>query len=257
MAALYCQRVGQGPELVLLHGWGLHGGVWRAVTPRLAERFCVTAVDLPGHGRSRGSAVPQTLDAWARELAQLPQAGPAVWVGWSLGALAALQTALRYPERIARLVLVSATPKFVRAPGWNCAIETAVLHQFAADLDRDYQATLRRFLSLQFGPTAAERAMVRELRTELRRRGEPHAAALRAGLHIFEETDLRAAAAGLRVPALLIHGRRDRLVPVGAAEYLRSCLPDARLEVIDAAGHAPFLSHLREFLSALEGFLDD
>ena len=51
--SLYAERLGSGPELVLVHGWGLHGGIWAGLAQRLAQRFRVTVVDLPGHAGSR------------------------------------------------------------------------------------------------------------------------------------------------------------------------------------------------------------
>ena len=53
---LHVERLGSGPDLVLLHGWALHGGAWAPVAKRLAPRFRVHVVDLPGHGLSRGAA---------------------------------------------------------------------------------------------------------------------------------------------------------------------------------------------------------
>ena len=50
--SLQVERRGDGPDLVLLHGWGMHGGVWDELVPRLAARFRVHVPDLPGHGRS-------------------------------------------------------------------------------------------------------------------------------------------------------------------------------------------------------------
>ena len=56
-------------------------------------------------------------------------------------------------------------------------------------------------------------------------------------------------------PALVIHGGRDRLAPVGAARFLAEHLPRARLEIVAGAGHAPFLSHPALFLEKLKGFI--
>ena len=58
-------------------------------------------------------------------------------------------------------------------------------------------------------------------------------------------------------PALVIHGERDRFAPLGAARFLAGHLPQARLEIVRAAGHAPFLSHPELFLEQLRGFIHD
>src|SRR3546814_3951149 len=63
---LYIEETGEGPPLVLLHGWAMHGGVFALLVERLRERCRLYVVDLPGHGRSRDSAVPLALEEIGR-----------------------------------------------------------------------------------------------------------------------------------------------------------------------------------------------
>jgi pimeloyl-ACP methyl ester carboxylesterase len=63
---LHVQTLGHGPDLVLLHGWGLHGGVFAPLVERLVDDFTPHVVDLPGHGLSRGSAVPLAIGPGTR-----------------------------------------------------------------------------------------------------------------------------------------------------------------------------------------------
>ncbi len=251
---LYIESLGDGPPVVLVHGWGLHGGVWRDLAARLARSFRVLIPDLPGHGRSRGVHSGVSLSSLADDLSQR-LTEPAVWIGWSLGAFVALVMARTHPQAVSRLVLVGATPKFVQAPDWLCAMPPDTLAQFARDLESDYRGTLMRFLSLQMGDGEAAPATVRELRALLLEQGEPDPAALQGGLHWLADTDLRADLPAITAPALVLHGSHDRLTPPAAARFLAERLPAARLALIPSAGHAPFLSHadatwdvLREFL---------
>ncbi len=257
---LYYERHGpqaqdrSGAAVVLLHGWGLHGGIWAKVVQTLSKQVLVTVPDLPGHGRSRRLLEFNTLEALAGEVAATLD-GAATWIGWSLGALVALTAARRYPQSVAKLVLVGATPRFVQAPGWPCAMPPDMLEQFAVELESDYRGTLQRFLSLQIGDGFDARAVLRDLRSALYRYGEPETAALRSGLRLLKETDLRKDLHAISVPTRLIHGERDKLVPVEAGKYLATQLPAASLEVIESAGHAPFLSHPSLFLQKLGGFV--
>lgn len=252
---MYCERHGHGPDIVMIHGWGLHGGAWGALPAHLAGRFRVTVVDLPGHGRSPRRA-PLRLDTLAAAVAERLD-GPAVWLGWSLGALVALSAALQFPDKVQKLVLTGATPRFTRATDWPQAMGAELLEQFAAELQADYQATLQRFLSLQVGGADGAHATLRALRTELLRHGVPDAAALREGLMILLHADLRARLSEIGVPVRIIHGGRDRLSFPEAARELATRLPHARLDMIAGAGHAPFLSHTREFNACLDEFLHD
>ncbi len=251
---MHVETLGQGRDIVLVHGWGLHGGVWRELAERLALSFRVLLPDLPGHGRSPAANGDFTLADVVAEL-QGHMAAPAVWVGWSLGALVALTAARRFPQRVSQLVLIGATPRFVQAPDWPCAMPPSTLAQFARDLEDDYRATLVRFLNLQMGAGEAARAAVRQLRAMLMEHGEPEPAALRSGLQWLANADLRADLPAITAPVLVLHGQYDRLTPPAAAEFLARQLPAARLELIPSAGHAPFLSHPDATWSALTEFL--
>jgi pimeloyl-[acyl-carrier protein] methyl ester esterase len=239
---LWHAQQGSGPDLVLVHGWGMHGGIWGDLPARLAMHFRVTTLDLPGHGRSREVNSDLSLATLTERVAELCPAA-AIWLGWSLGGLIALNAALRHPQKVAKLVLVGATPKFVQAPDWPHAMPREVFADFAGGFAQDYRATLLRFLSLQVGGDDSARALLKQLRSEMFAHGEPQPAALAAGLAILEQTDLRARLAEIRVPALVVHGSHDRLAPPAAGAYLGAQLPNARFLRIDGAGHAPFLSH--------------
>lgn len=251
--SLHHETRGQGPAIVLLHGWGLHAGLFATLAERLAGSCRVTLVDLPGHGRSQDMPATYTLDILSDILAPLAER-PAVWLGWSLGGLVAMNLALRHAGRVRGLALVGATPRFVQAADWPQGMAPEVLAQFVADLERDYRATLNRFLSLQTGGDAQARAQLKTLRAGLFAHGEPQSQALQAGLGLLRDTDLRARIAAIAAPALVIHGSRDRLVPVAAGDWLAARLPRARALRIDGAGHAPFLSHPDRVAGALADF---
>lgn len=271
--SLHIEIQGNGAPLLLIHGWGMHGGMWGGVAERLAEHFRVLAVDLPGHGFSAGSGewevgdshpfphLPLTthhllLDFLVDQLsAQFDE--PLAVCGWSLGGQIALRWALRHPQQISRLALVASTPCFVRRPGWDCAMAEETLAEFAAALQQDYALTLRRFLALQVRGSERERELLAALRGALMSRGEPDLGALQAGLEILRDCDLRGVLPGIHQPALVVGGERDTLTPPQAAHYLAAQLPDARLAVIEGAAHAPFLSHPDEFVMQLRMFMEN
>ncbi len=249
---LHCQRLGDGPDLVLLHGWGLHAGIWDGVAERLAAQFRVHLVDLPGHGRSAPGADFSLAGVCDRLVAVTP--APAHWLGWSLGGLLALGVASRFPARVARLVLVASSPRFVAGPDWPRAMPAATLDGFAADLARDPRATLTRFLSL-VARGAPDGTVLRRLRATLHAAPPPAAVALSGGLAILRDADLRATLETLAAPALWLGGARDTLVPIAALRSVVARHPALRLQEFAAAGHAPFLSHPAEFVTAVQGFL--
>lgn len=251
---LHCETAGSGPDLVLLHGWGLHGGIFAALAAALALSCRVHRIDLPGHGRSPFAPGFDDIDGLAAAVGGLLPARCTL-LGWSLGGQVALQLASRPDNRIDRLVLVATTPRFSGAPDWRHGLDPGVIEAFAADLARDYRAVLGQFLTLQARGDDRQRALIRELRTLVRAHGEPDPAALAAGLRVLRDTDLRDSLDRVDVPTLVLDGEHDRLTRPGAGEYLARHIPAARHLRLRGASHAPFLSHPDEFLVALRAFL--
>ena len=257
--SLYVEVTGSGPPLVLLHGWAMHGGVFAALVAQLQERFTVYAVDLPGHGRSRDSSVPLTLDDSARAiLAQVPDV--AMWCGWSLGGLVALHSAAEQPTRVSRLAMLCASPRFVRdehgdSNGWRFGVSPEILQDFASGLRMDYRGTLERFVALEAFGSDHEKMEIRALRDALFARGEPAAHVLADGLVLLETTDLRARLPGLRMPSLWLGGRRDKLVDSRAMQLAAAAAPHAQFHCFEHSGHAPFITHAADVAAVLTDFL--
>ena len=240
--SLYFEQAGAGPDLVLLHGWGMNAAVWEGLVEAVTNGRCVTRVELPGHGASRLEPHQDSLTAWADAcLDAAPER--AVWLGWSLGGLVALEAALRAPQRVAGLILLTATPRFVQGPDWPSATPAGTFTGFRDALLADPGATLDRFLALQVRGSDAARDTLRTLRRELAHRPAPDTAALSLGLKLLRETDLRDRLGALACPTLWLFGERDTLVPMTAADSIAALLPAAQREIIPGAGHAPFLSH--------------
>lgn len=242
MTMLQVQTLGAGPDLVMLHGWGMHSGIWEEFAQRLAQQWRVTLIDLPGHGGSRAYPTPYTLQTVATQV--MEYAPPrAHWLGWSLGGLIALQIAQQFPARVNRLVLLASSPQFIRSTDWQHAMDPDVLAQFAGELQRDFRATVLRFLALEVQGSAAAREELRLLRERVFARGEPHPDALAGGLEMLRQTNLRPELSQQQQKFLLLLGERDRLVPPTVGHELRRLQPQLESRVIAGAGHAPFLSH--------------
>ncbi|MBI5438512.1 MAG: alpha/beta fold hydrolase [Nitrosomonadales bacterium] len=282
---LHVETQGSGTPLLLIHGWGMHGGMWGGVVEQLAEHFRVLAVDLPGHGYSRGQKTEDITNDLAGVVCQPNQMAsssirgqkkkhvelldgivdsmsaqfsePLIVCGWSLGGQIALRWAMRYPQQVNRLALVACTPCFVRRPGWECAMREEALAEFSASLQQGYASTLRRFLALQVRGSERERELLAELHNALSSRSEPDSGALQAGLEILRDCDLRGALPGIMQPALVIAGERDTLTPPQASHYLAAQMPNARSVTIKGAAHAPFLSHPDEFMRHMMSFLHE
>jgi pimeloyl-[acyl-carrier protein] methyl ester esterase len=239
---------GQGPALVLIHGWAMHGGIFAPLLRELAPHYTVHLVDLPGHGLSTERDIAFDPLACAHRIAE--RVPGATWVGWSLGGLVALHAALELPQQVTSLALIASNPRFVLGEDWELGVAPEVFTQFAAGLRSDWRRTLERFLALEAHGSERAQAELRELKSQLFERGEPSLPVLEQGLRVLDRTDLRIRLPELTMPSLWIAGRRDRLVPPGAMRWAAGQARGDYLEL--PTGHAPFLSHAREIASALE-----
>jgi pimeloyl-[acyl-carrier protein] methyl ester esterase len=223
--------------------------VFDALRTQLARHYTVTALDLPGHGRSPWIDGLTSTQQLASLAAHLPS--DALLVGWSMGAQLALQLAAGGALRVRQLALIACTPRFVHSEDWPHGLPPALLPQFARQLASDPRRTLADFLSLQVRGSARADIVLATLQQALLEHGEPQSVALAAGLTSLQHNDLRALARTLRVPTLVIAGQYDRVTPCAAAQALVAMLPQAQLLALPRAGHAPFLSHGQDVLAAL------
>jgi pimeloyl-[acyl-carrier protein] methyl ester esterase len=251
---LHIEIRGDGPDLVLLHGWALHGGMWGPWLDGLAQVARLHVLDLPGHGRSRWPSRVRDLAGFARTVFPHVPRGAAL-LGWSLGGMLALELARRHPRHCRALVLVATTPKFLAGPDWEHGMQPQVLEEFTRGLGADYRRTVQNFLALQ--TRGDERALetLRLLRSRLGAHGEPDPRALAAGLGVLRDADLRDALPKIALPALVIAGEHDRLTPPEAGHALATALPAARLRLVERSGHAPFLSRADEVRAEVRRFL--
>lgn len=263
VAPLHVEIIGDGPPLVLLHGWAMHGGVFAPLVERLRERYRLHVVDLPGHGHSRDSDVPLTLDAGVAAIVASVPIAP--WCGWSLGGLLALHAAAAMPARVPALVMLCASPRFVRDDaktrdtdndGWRWGVSAEIFDDFAVGLRTDYHATLERFIALEAFGSDAARDELRTLRNAVFARGTPAGIALAEGLDVLKTADLRSVLPTLSVPSLWLAGRRDRLVDPRAMRAAAALTPQSSSATIEHGGHAPFLTHADEVATLLSVFLD-
>lgn len=244
------------PSFVLLHGLGSNAFSFRPLMEALAPAR-ILAWDAPGYGDSRplDAAWPDAGD-YARRLAGLtdPLGFPRFClVGHSLGCLVAARFALRHPERVAALVLVSPALGYGTPSGED--LPEAVARRLS-DLDAlgpagFAEARAHRFVA---DPSACPDvvAAVREAMAAVRRPGYDHAIRLLAGGRLLED------AAGIAVPVQVVCGRQDAITPVADAERLYAALPAAAarsLAIVDRAGHAVCQERPDAVADAIRDFL--
>ena len=246
------ERAGQGPPLVLLHGYVGDGATtWRGQLEGLSDRFTVVAWDMPGAGMSSDPPESFGLEGYADCLAgfigRLGLERPHV-AGLSLGGALALELYRRHPRVPATLVLASAYA------GWGGSLPADVAAQ-----------RLRQALALS--ELSGEEFVGTLLPTMFSEGTAPEAvAAFGASMRSFHPAGFRAmarASAGnvrevlgrIEVPTLLVYGDQDVRAPLAVAEDLHAAIPGSRLVVLPGVGHACSIEAPDEFNRVVRDFL--
>jgi pyruvate dehydrogenase E2 component (dihydrolipoamide acetyltransferase) len=245
-------REGQGSSVLLIPGFGTDASSFALLTPRLASRFALLALNPRGVGASDGPGgdVP-TLAADAAAVIAATGGGPAHVVGASLGAAAALELALTRPELVRSLTLitpfVTATPRLLAAvSAWS---------RVAAEAS---PATLARFLApLLFSDAlladeALRERTLRGLAAACARVPAATLARMAAGLAAWSGSRAKDLA-HIAVPTLVLAAGADLLTPDG--EAIARDIPGATCTVIPGAGHALAIDAAEGLLDALLGHL--
>ncbi|MGH7369967.1 MAG: alpha/beta fold hydrolase [Candidatus Methylomirabilaceae bacterium] len=235
---------GAGTPVILLHGWGASGDSLGGVARALEDRCRVLAADLPGFGWSAPPLVAWGSREYAAhvdalmERATLPSASV---LGHSFGGRVALALAARYPHRVRDLVLVaSAGIRPRRGPDYYLKTATAKLAKGCLSLP-------------VFGRVGSR--IVSGLSDWAGSRDYRRAGRMRATLVRLVNEDLRDLLSSIRAPTLIIWGDRDRDVPRSSMEIMARRIPGARLEILEGAGHFPFVDVPDRFAHLVREFL--
>jgi pimeloyl-ACP methyl ester carboxylesterase len=242
--------------VLLVHGYGSSSASWRPILGELAARYRVLAVDLPGFGRSDrrdGDYTPQGLaDALAAVLDARGVARAHV-VGHSFGGSVVLAFALRHPERLAKLAVVSGwmydeqllpLMRWARVPGLGEALYALF-----------YREALSERLYLNFAdPSYVTQDAVEEVERQMAREGT--VAAALAAARGMRYADWEASYRTIGVETLLLWGAEDRVSRPAFGERLARELPHARFQLLPACAHLPMWECRGATAAALRAFLD-
>ena len=249
---LHTKQLGKGPDLVLIHGWALSLEVWEPITELLVRDFRLTLVDLPGHGNSPMDG-EFTVDSVVQKLVSvIPQ--DATVLGWSLGGLMVMALAALHPKQVHKLILLASNPCFVSTPDRPLGMAPDVLDQFGQALMKNYRETVAKFLAAATLGATDGPALLRHLLQQMDKAPRPDTKVLQDGLSILRNTDLRTQLKNVSCPTLILLGERDTLVPAAVGDELLEALPNSQLKIISGAGHAPFISHPKQFVRVIRDF---
>jgi pimeloyl-ACP methyl ester carboxylesterase len=262
----YVAEAGEGPPVLLIHGYGDTADGWRRVVPGLLKDHRVVAIDMPPFGRSSTPPKRKLLDFYSEFFPALLdelELDRTTVIGHSLGGAVSLRLAIENPDRVERLGLVAPAGLGSAPPWWWHALTARALWEGALSIPSPLTTPLvrrglRTFLQLRLVDNP------RNLDEEISHLVQMHGtgrdlklllAAGHACIDSYSGTLLEESLA-LDIPLWMVWGRGDGLVPSVHARAFARVHPDAKVHVLDDCGHYPHIELPTRFNTLLRGWLD-
>jgi 3-oxoadipate enol-lactonase len=248
------EEAGNGPAVVLLHGYPFNRSMWREQSEALSRKYRVVAPDLRGHGETTVTGEMATMEQMARDVAALLdelRIERVTLAGLSMGGYVTLAFYRRFPLRVRALVLADTRPQADTEDARRNREEQA-----EKILKEGMQAIADDFLQKVLTPATIDgkpdvTARVREMILQTDPQGAANA--LRAMAARPDQTDFLEE---ILVPTLVLVGSEDKITPPKDSEVMRREIRGSRLEIIEGASHLSNLERPAEFTRALLDFLD-
>ena len=248
----YYEEKGTGKPLVLVHGFPMDHRIWKDQLEGLCGVYRVIAVDLKGFGKSRSSEA-FTIDSMADELVAFMKAAnayPCVLAGLSMGGYIALSLAVRHPEALTGLIIVSSKSEADTPAGKEGRQKLAQLAQEKGNIA----------VAEQMLPRVLTEETIKgnpELVSKMRQIMEacPANTIANASFAMRERADRTADLPGLKMPVLVVLGERDSLLPGEGGRKLAEACAHGRLVVVEGAGHVPCMENPKATNAALAEFV--
>ena len=250
-----------GPPLFFVHGFACDATDWTALLDRFAAKATVVACDLPGHGRSPGTAAECTVKCYGaqvgRALAELPLP-PAILIGHSMGCRVVLEAARVRPDAVAGLVLIDGSRIAV---GDTLAAANAMADELRGD---GYRLFVRKFFDAMF-IASSDPALARAITERALRLPASIGSALMTDLAGWDAGDAVSALAAVGVRLLAIQSTtmdsaRER-VPLQAGgnspwlNLIRATVPDAAIVTLPGASHFPQIDQADAVADLIDRFV--
>lgn len=255
---------GDGPPMVLLHGWTSTHRDWNPFVAAFEAQHRVLRWDARGHGGHRTASVPSAA-RMARDLQNLLdhyQLDQAVVVGHSMGALTLWQYLRDFGDsRLARVVFIDQSPRLLTDADWRLGIygdfDSRRNAQFIGDLEQDFAEAVLRLVAFGHNPRAREAYLAggASLDTARQRLAALDPQPLIDCWRSLSAADYRDVLATIGVPALLVYGGASNFYSTGTAHFVRDSIPNALLHIYPDVDHAPHLWERERFVRDVLDFI--
>ncbi len=250
--------------LLFIHGWATERQVWTHQVNELKNVYRCCSINLPGHGGNEKWDKP-TLEPPVKEvLTHLLSSNSGRYshdevtgIGWSFGAQVLLASAIENKIKFNGLILIGATPCFVKKDDFPWAQPLPIVKKMIKDMKKKPRETIKRFYQLNFTENEIRAEVAKSFINQyICNETNFKFNEITTALEALSKIDLRHQLGLLDIPVLIIHGRMDQICPVGASYYLEDKIKSAELKIFEKAGHAPFLTETSKLNKLIIDFLN-
>ena len=256
--------IGDGPPIVFVHGLAGSWQNWLENILEFSDDHRVVAVDLPGFGQSEMPEEKISISGygkWLDRLLEVLDIEAATLVGNSMGGFVSAETAIKFPHRVERLVLVAAAGISVQKTRFEPALKAMYMGETIAQwvtakvVGRSTELAGRprgRQAMLWFVTPHAEKLAPELVLEQAKGAGKP---GFLQALDALSDYPIEDRLGDIKAPTLIVWGNKDLLVPVKDANVFADAIPDSKLEIYEGFGHVPMLECPQRFNRDLGDFL--
>lgn len=231
---LYYQDFGTGYPVVLVHGMGSDHTVWEGLVSLLKEKYRVAAVDLRGHGLSSKTPGPYNMELFANDIDSLLNSleiNKAHFIGHSMGGAIVQELAIKYPEKVQSLTLISSFAhvdsqlrskfldlmKILDDEGFNAFFDACLNLTYTPEFKTEHHELFEEVMDIMAKSTSIP--------------------ALKESIKACLDVNFKDSLKKINLPTLIIAGSEDVFTPINLAEELKKGIPHSKIEIMDHVGH--------------------
>lgn len=251
--------LGQGDQLLIFaHGFGCDQNMWRFITPAFMDKYKIILFDYVGSGNSDINAYSsekyQSLQGYVQDLLDIIETlslQNSIFVGHSISAMIGLLASIQHPDYFKKLIMIGPSPCYLNDDGYRGGFERSDIEELLDMMEMNFTGWASYMAPIAMS-NPEQPALTQELKQTFIA-ADPIIAKEFAEVTFL--SDHRSELPKVSVPSLIIQCSEDSIVPIGVGDYLHQHLKNSTLQLMEAKGHYPHISHPNETIQCIADFL--
>lgn len=251
--------LGQGDQpLIFAHGFGCDQNMWRFITPAFMDKYQIILFDYVGSGNSDINAYSsekyQSLQGYVQDILDIIETlslQNSIFVGHSISAMIGLLASIQHPDYFKKLIMIGPSPCYLNDDGYRGGFDRSDIAELLEMMEMNFTGWASYMAPIAMS-NPEQPALTQELKQTFIA-ADPIIAKEFAEVTFL--SDHRSELPKVSVPSLIIQCSEDSIVPIGVGDYLHQHLKNSTLQLLEAKGHYPHISHPNETIQCIADFL--